>query len=1091
MAQAGIIKTITGMVNARTSDGQVRQLLAGDIVYENEIIETTTGSKVTIELNDGKTLALSENDNITLDETVLAEVDAQDAVVTEVEALQAALETGEEIPDEEPAAGAEDEGHDYDLGYYAGDQTRGEVGSRLTPTEYGVQEETFEDIDGEEEITTVITPDPSLSAIGVVVDETDIETANTATGTITVDYGTPTGTLALSAAGATWDIASNTLIYQQDGTNIWQIVLDQDTGEFTFEQLAAFDHRPDGNEHNALEQVGVTVTATNSSGNSETTTFTAGIYDDGPSITPAIEASDIYGDETNGMVTGTIDALDLGVDFGTDGEGSIALSVNGGIWDDASKTLTYYQGTVAAWTIALTGDGENGYGYEFTQLTALNHPIAGDDTYTHHDDVLSWTVSITATDDDGDTANGNFYVEIRDDGPRITGNEILSAELGIAASSPATIPGDVIGMITGDADGEFGTDDAGGGFYLWNNNAATDHIMVEDASNNPIYEIFMDSQTGEWTAYQYQPMAQETLDVDFRIYDGDGDWDDGSFDLPVSQFIVGSNPQEGGDQFEGEGEGEGRYGDDVENFVENDHHEVNPTGADQGAIIGQAGADILVGDPGYIENAAFNNHYIMVMDVSSSMDKIDPDPNNPSQPNPTDRLGVLKETTDQMIRSLYDQVDNSDGGEVTITLLPFDGSILPGAEITLTDVGGTVVITSNVFVPGDPTDSVDTLEDITAWINGIPIGGNGTNYQAALAAALADANSTGLGIEDHVIFISDGQPTIPDANPASYATELSDLSTATNGSIRAIGIGMQDGDITEIYLNMIDGNNDAAHADNKDQLNAVIDEIISDYDLGDAGSDEIYGEDGNDLIFGDVLNTDGVYENLEGGDYDLSTIQDLPDGSGWEVFATLEAANPDSWTRADTIQYIQENHKDLAIETVLDAGTPDEQSREGGHDYIKGGDGDDIIYGQEGNDVIDSGAGNDAVDGGTGFDTLIVTNETELDFSNVSNIEKIHLDEPGVDQNITISLNEVLNMTDSDNRLYITGDFGDTESVTLTGVGNEAGDWEQDGTNPNSFTQIVDGDVAGSASGPTVVFGDWNDTIHVDVVDPTATDFDV
>ncbi len=123
MAQAGIIKTITGNVNARTPDGQVRQLMAGDMVYENEIIETAAGSELTIELNDGRTLSLAENSQIVIDETVVAAVAPQDAVVAEVQELQAALEAGEEIPDEETAAGEEDAGHNYDLAYYAGDQS--------------------------------------------------------------------------------------------------------------------------------------------------------------------------------------------------------------------------------------------------------------------------------------------------------------------------------------------------------------------------------------------------------------------------------------------------------------------------------------------------------------------------------------------------------------------------------------------------------------------------------------------------------------------------------------------------------------------------------------------------------------------------------------------------------------------------------------------------------------------------------------------------------------------------------------------------------------------------------------------------------
>ena len=44
MAKAGSIQTVTGPVTARTPEGQTRELLPGDFVYENELIETPAGS---------------------------------------------------------------------------------------------------------------------------------------------------------------------------------------------------------------------------------------------------------------------------------------------------------------------------------------------------------------------------------------------------------------------------------------------------------------------------------------------------------------------------------------------------------------------------------------------------------------------------------------------------------------------------------------------------------------------------------------------------------------------------------------------------------------------------------------------------------------------------------------------------------------------------------------------------------------------------------------------------------------------------------------------------------------------------------------
>ena len=407
MAQAGSIKTISGSVSAQTSTGQVRELNIGDIIYENELIVTSDGAKITIELDNGKTINLSENAQIFIDESVIGVVDAHDAVVSEVESLQAALEAGEDITDAEDATalGDEDDSYDYDLAYYAGDQTRGEVGTLQVPTEYGSAEEVIPIVTGE--IEEQIIPPVSVSAISVTVDETDIDTSNTATGTITVDYGTPTGTLALSAPGATWDAGSSTLTYQQDGTDIWQIVVNQGTGAYEFTQLAAFDHGPDANDHNALEQFAVTVIATNEDDNSATTTFTAGIYDDGPTVEVTLNTDGelalgtVMTDETTDLgntMTASAAAVNITALTGEDNEGAttnVALTIvsaASGLTTTDGKAITLVQGTTdnevlgrydsdgdtvldtTAFSVSVTDAGV----LSVTQLASLTHPDSPD-----------------------------------------------------------------------------------------------------------------------------------------------------------------------------------------------------------------------------------------------------------------------------------------------------------------------------------------------------------------------------------------------------------------------------------------------------------------------------------------------------------------------------------------------------------------------------------------------------------------------------------------------------------------------------------------------------------------------------------------
>jgi len=100
----------------------------------------------------------------------------------------------------------------------------------------------------------------------------------------------------------------------------------------------------------------------------------------------------------------------------------------------------------------------------------------------------------------------------------------------------------------------------------------------------------------------------------------------------------------------------------------------------------------------------------------------------------------------------------------------------------------------------------------------------------------------------------------------------------------------------------------------------------------------------------------------------------------------------------------------------------------------------DMIYGGDGDDTIVFDAADSYVDGGEGYDTLEVTgtdNPTQLDFSNVYNIEQIDMDNGIVDQEITLTMDDVLNMTGPDGgTLEITGD-GTGDQVTITYDGNE------------------------------------------------------
>lgn len=64
----GTVKALTGTVIAVAADGSRRELRVGDKVYENEIISTTEGGAIALQLADGSLMDIGRNSRITLSE---------------------------------------------------------------------------------------------------------------------------------------------------------------------------------------------------------------------------------------------------------------------------------------------------------------------------------------------------------------------------------------------------------------------------------------------------------------------------------------------------------------------------------------------------------------------------------------------------------------------------------------------------------------------------------------------------------------------------------------------------------------------------------------------------------------------------------------------------------------------------------------------------------------------------------------------------------------------------------------------------------------------------------------------------------------
>ncbi|MBB4862598.1 VCBS repeat-containing protein [Pseudomonas nitritireducens] len=129
-------------------------------------------------------------------------------------------------------------------------------------------------------------------------------------------------------------------------------------------------------------------------------------------------------------------------------------------------------------------------------------------------------------------------------------------------------------------------------------------------------------------------------------------------------------------------------------------------------------------------------------------------------------------------------------------------------------------------------------------------------------------------------------------------------------------------------------------------------------ELAPSGNDTIHGGAGDDIIFGDTINTDNLPWGVNGNPAKPS---DMPAGSGVSALsAFLELKNGHAATSDEMYDYIKANHALFNVEG----------DTRGGSDHLYGGDGNDILYGQGGNDFLFGENGNDILIGGTGDDQL-------------------------------------------------------------------------------------------------------------------------
>ncbi|MFZ5956316.1 retention module-containing protein [Pseudomonas knackmussii] len=487
---------------------------------------------------------------------------------------------------------------------------------------------------------------------------------------------------------------------------------------------------------------------------------------------------------------------------------------------------------------------------------------------------------------------------------------------------------------------------------------STTGLLTVQTDNGTLTLYMKDSGTHHMGDYTYAVKAgaafpesgQISETFRYTIVDGDGDTASANLNLCLKYgqpiLVLGSNA--------GDTEGSTPL-----------HTVPSPLGPDHGAISGSFGSDVLVGDAGGVTTTTVpgkNYNIALIVDTSGSMDSA-------SGTAGLTRMDLAKNA----LINLLNQIKTHDG-TINLALVSFsDGS-------TLTQVNGL------------NSSNVQTLINVISHLSA----SGATNYDAALQAASNWFNtevSGGANAAHNYInlafFLTDGNPTtyVGDNGNSGSTTNYNDVqhalasassmldgtgtfSGADHVAVNAIGIGtginstvLQFFDNTSVTgssslqlggQTITDNVGQPQIINTADQLQAALQEGFQQSAPQGVGNDHLIGGDGNDILFGDVINTDALsWTGHAAGTHNGAGYQGLVD--------YLTASNGGTApSQGQLVNYIVAHAQELNV-----AG-----DTRGGNDILEGGKGDDLLFGQGGNDTLLGGDGNDILFGGMGDDTL-------------------------------------------------------------------------------------------------------------------------
>lgn len=677
----------------------------------------------------------------------------------------------------------------------------------------------------------------------------------------------------------------------------------------------------------------------------------------------------------------TLVSGDLGYSFGAAGVGSftwtteslpplstdgIALSYQ--ISGDGQSLIGAASG-VTVFTLQLT-DLASG-AYSFTLYWPLDHLGAADAS-------IGLPFSYQLTDGKGASVAGSLLIAIVDDLPiarddaavlltdqgaadNLTGNLLTNDSPGADGAeriSQVSVAGEVFSIGADGSVSSSGADtsasasfDALSGVLSLSTSLGTLELQVQAATGQVLGDYRFTANPG--LAFPENGELHTTFT--YQLLDRDGDSNSADLAIQLNHgrplLVVGSNA------------------DDLTG-ASAPHLVPSPLDTDAaGPLLGSSGNDVLVGDAGGVQSLVTpGTHYniALLVDSSGSMAY--------ASGSGATRIQLTKDALIHLANQLKDH-----DGVINVHLVPFNSNL--GA---ITSIYG--LNAANVGV-------------LLAAIDGLKAHGL-TNYEAAFSEAaqwfnqqiVAAGADSAHNFEQLSFILSDGQPTVhldaqgipvlDSGNMSNFADVDQALQAAQamlHGTIggeliqvHAISIGSNS---TTAVLNLFDNTapsgtgsvhlpdgtvvtaleGAAQIVHSAAELQAVLSGGATDNVALPLGADELHGGAGNDVLFGDSLNTDALAW--------LGHPAGSHDGQGYQ--ALLDYLQAGNGGIAPSLLQVREFIAGQAL-SLDQAGDP-----RGGNDLLDGGAGDDLLFGQGGNDRLIGGLGDDLMSGGRGQDVFV------------------------------------------------------------------------------------------------------------------------